>query len=186
MATQPVQRITFDEFFELERKADSRSEFHAGEIYAMSGGTEPHSRPVARMVALFSQPLENCRVYDCNLMLRIERFDKGVYPDCMLVCGEPVFWGKHKDVVLNPTLVVEILSSSTEAYDKSDKSMDYRSVPSLQHCLLISQDSVFIKHSSRREDGGWNITQISDRGTNFALSGFGAEIAADTIYRSIL
>lgn len=184
--TDDNPRLTFEQFLERERLAEYRSEYHAGEVYAMSGGTEPHSRLASQVIALFHQRLPSCRVYEGNLMLRIERFDKGVYADCMVLCGEPIFWRKRKDVILNPTIVVEILSAPTEAYDKFDKSMCCRSVPSLQHCLLISQETVFVEHSTRKTDGSWTIEQLSDRTATISFSSLGAEIAVAEIYRAIL
>ena len=104
----------------------------------------------------------------------------------MVICGEPQFWGKRKDVIVNPTLIVEVLSPSTEAYDKSLKATYYRGLASLQHFILVAQDKVFIEHSARRGSGSWMVRQHEDRGSILELGSLGISITADEIYRSIL
>ncbi len=119
-----------DEYLELERKADHKSEYYAGEIYAMSGGTEYHSLLSVRIIVTLSRLLlDSCKVYDSNLKVFLQDVRHCVYPDAMVLCGETEFWDQRKDVILNPTLVVEVLSPSTETYDKGIKATYYRNVP---------------------------------------------------------
>jgi Uma2 family endonuclease len=184
MATQPRQRFSFREYLELERTGDGKSEFHNGQIHAMSGGTEPHSRLSSRIGALLNVRLSHCRVYDSNLKLYIEQFDKGVYPDCMVLCGSPQFWNEQSDVVLNPSLVVEVLSPSSERYDRGEKASYYRSVPSLQEILILSQDLVFAEHSTRQGDSTWRLVQYTGR--NERVRVLGAELSLEEIYAGIL
>ena len=150
----------------------------------MSGGTEPHSRLSARITALLSLRLQKCRVYDSNLKLFIPRFSKGVYPDCMVLCGEPLFWSDQRDVILNPNLVVEVLSPSTERYDRGDKSWYFRSISSLQDILLVSQDQIFVEHSTKQGDGTWRVSQHSSVGDSIQL--ITAELSLEEIYNGIL
>jgi Uma2 family endonuclease len=98
----------------------------------MSGGTEPRARLAARIIGLLGLHLQHCRIYDSNLKLYVEQFAKGVYPDAMAVCGEPKFWEGQRDVAVNPSLVMEVLSPSTENYDHGDKSSYYRSIPTIK------------------------------------------------------
>jgi len=184
MASQPQQRFSFREYLELERSAASKSEFHDGQIYAMSGGTEPHSRLSARIVALLSLRLNECRVYDSNLKLYIQQFDKGVYPDCMVLCGSPQFWNEQSDVILNPSLVVEVLSPSSERYDRGEKASYYRSIPSLKEILILSQDQVFAEHSVRQGDSTWTLVQHTSR--NDLLRVLGVKLSLEEIYAGIL
>ena len=183
MATLPERLYTLEEYLDLELLAEEKHEFHAGRIYAMSGGSEPHSRLIVRVASLFSLKLERCRVYDSNLKIYIEQFDRAVYPDCSVLCGEPQFWNRNKYVILNPHLVVEVLSPSTEKYDRSDKSFYYRSIPSLQHLVLVSQDQVYVDHLIREADG-WKVCQFTDR--DDVISALGADIQVGEIYRGIL
>ncbi len=184
MATQPQQRFSFEQYLKLERTANGKSEFHNGQIYAMSGGTEPHSRLSARIVALLSLRLPDCRVYDSNLKLYIEQFDRGVYPDCMALCGTPQFWNAQADVILNPSLVVEVLSPSTERYDRGEKASYYRSISSLGQILIVSQDQVFAEHSIRQNDSTWTLVQYT--GTSDRIPILNIEISLGEIYSGIL
>ena len=184
MATSPKHLYTYDEYLELEGKADYKSEFHAGEIYAMSGGTPMHARLSARIAGLLDRALPACQVYDSNLKLYIERVNEGVYPDCMVICGEVEFWKNRKDVIVNPTLVVEVLSPSTEQYDQGVKSVYYRSVPSLRHILLVSQDKILIDHFVRQDDRTWIVTRHNARPDVIPV--LGSELILEEIYRNIL
>ena len=129
---------------------------------------------------------DRCRVYGSDLNVYLEKQDLCVYPDAMVICGEPQFWRRRKDVIVNPTLIVEVLSPSTEAYDKSIKSTYYRGLASLQYCILAAQDRVFIEHSTRQANGDWTVRQHEERGSVLELGGLGISIAAEEIYRSIL
>lgn len=187
MATQPIHTFTLDEYLDLECAANYRSEFCAGVIYPMAGATEVHSRLAMRIGVLMTVKLQDrCRVYGSDLNVCLEKQDLCVYPDAMVICGEPQFWKNRKDVVLNPTLIVEVLSPFTEAYDKSLKAIYYRGLASLQHFIVVAQDKVFIEHSARQENGDWVVRQHEERGSVLELGVLGISITADEIYRSIL
>ena len=186
MATQPRRLATLDEYLEAERLAVSKSEFHDGEIFAMSGGTRDHSRLSARLTMIFGLLLGSCEVYDSNLKLYLEQTRQCVYPDSMVLCGQPEFLDNKKDVLLNPTLVVEVLSPSTQAYDRGMKALSYRTIPSLRHCLLISQDRPNIEHFFRDSDGAWLVHEYNDRNATIPLADFGVELSVAEIYRNIL
>ena len=186
MATSAhLQRCTFEQYLDLEKQADHKSEFHHGEILAMSGGTPIHSRLSVRLITLLNQKLPpGCDVYDSNLNLRIEQSDRGVYPDCMVVCGDLQFWNFRNDVIVNPTLVAEVLSPSTAHYDQGTKVHLYHGVPSIQHILLVSQDSTLVIHYSRNDDRAWLMTRYLERSDKIAL--LGTELTISDVYRGIL
>ncbi len=184
MATVPQQSHSFEEYLNLEASADYKSEFHAGEILAMSGGTLTHSRLSSRMNFVLASHLVGCQIFDSNLNVRIEAYDKGVYPDCMVICGEPQFWKARQDAIVNPTVVVEVLSPSTEDYDRGNKSHYYRSLPSLQHILLISADLILVEHLVRQSGNAWTITSYLHRTDRLML--LGSEIILEEIYKDIL
>ena len=179
---QPYQ--SFEQYLDLERRAEFKSEFHAGKLYAMAGGTEPHSRLSVQVLAALLQQFSSCRVYDSNLKLYIRQADRCCYPDAMLLCGEPEFYDNQHDVIVNPYLVAEVLSPSTRRYDQETKTDYYRSVPSIEHILLISQDQVFIEHFARQKNKTWIITAYSDRRGTIALSN--VALSVEAIYRGIL
>ncbi len=184
MASQPKHSYTFQEYLDLEEKSTYKSEFHAGEIFDMSGGTEIHSRLSSRMNAVLERRFPACRIYDSNLKLYIEQVNEGVYPDCMALCGDPQFWNNRQDTLLNPTLIVEVLSPSTQDYDRGTKALYYRSVPSIEHILLISQDRVFVEHLWRQDEHAWILKEYDER--RLSVNILKSEITLEEIYRDIL
>ena len=183
MATQSQQIYSREEYLDLEEQAKYRSEYHAGIILAMSGGTATHARLSARMVVVLDRYLSSCAVYDSSLKLYVQPSDRGLYPDAMAVCEDLQFVQSRKDIILNPTVVVEILSSSTEKYDRGTKSDYYRAVPSVQHILLVSQDEPLVDHFARQTGDNWTITRCVDHDRIPLLK---AEIPVEEVFRNIL
>ncbi len=181
MATQPRHHYTFGEYLELERTASYRSEFRAGEIHGMAGDTETHSLLSSRMIVLLTQKFPDCCVYDGNLRLYIEQYDESTYADAMVICGNRQFWNGQKDVVTNPTIVVEVLSPSTEKYDRTTKSGYYRSIPSLRYIVLVSQDSVSVELSTRLDGETWTSKRYSSLSDTLPL-----DLRVSEIYEGIL
>ena len=183
MATQPKPSYTVQEYLDLEREAEFKSEYWGGQIYAMSGGTATHSELSARLVHLLSRYCpEDCRVYDSNLKVYVEQSDVCVYPDAMAICEQqPQFWNGQTDLVTNPSIVMEVLSRSTARYDRNMKSGYYRSIPSLQHSLLISQDRVSVEWFARQDDRTWIATNYSKESNVLPF-----QIPVAEIYKRIL
>ncbi len=178
-----LEPITFDQYLELEEKADFKSEYRAGEVFAMSGGTEPHARLIARVAYLLSREVGNrCRVYSSELKLYVAGVNESMYPDGIVLCGEPEFYKNRKDVIVNPTLVVEVLS--TKYYDGSFKMRAYRTIPSLQHCLLIDSESVYVQLSSRHNDS-WILTESTERNWRIEIGDL-ITFTLEEVYNGIL
>lgn len=121
---QPIPRITFDDWLQGERAAiERRSEYVAGEVFAMAGGSEEHNLIVTNVVGELRAQLNRqpCRVYSSDMKVRITAAEVGAYADVMVICGERAFHDDRRDVVTNPQLIVEVLSASTEAYDRGQK-----------------------------------------------------------------
>ncbi len=186
MATNLLpEPTTFDQYLELEEKADFKSEYRAGEVFAMSGGTEVHARLGARIARLLDQVIGSaCRVYNSDLKLYVASVNESMYPDAMALCGEPEFYKNRKDVIVNPTLVVEVLSPSTKYYDGSFKTRAYRTIPSLQHCLLIDSESVYLQLSSRYGDH-WMLTELTERSRHLEIGDLMA-LMLEEVYDGIL
>ena len=180
MATQPRHGYTFEEYLELERKADFKSEYRAGHIIAMSGGTGTHSELAAQIIFLLKRA-KRCRVFDSNLRLYIEHYNESTYPDAMLICGKVQYWKGQNDVVTNPTAAVEVLSPSTEKYDRTTKRGYYSSVPSMEHILVVWQDRVRVECSTRQDASTW-ITKQYDNESDVLPLGFNVA----EIYEGIL
>jgi Uma2 family endonuclease len=188
MTAQLVPQLTFDDWLASERAAvDRRSEYVAGEVFAMTGATEGHNLIVANLIRELGNSLKSkpCRVYASELKVRIESDAVGAYPDVMVICGERLFYDDRRDVVTNPTLIVEVLSHSSEAYDRGDKFKHYRTLTSLQAYLLLSQDQVQAELFVRQPDGTWNLSAFTDASDRIPLSAVDAELLLGEVYDKV-
>jgi Uma2 family endonuclease len=181
---QPKYLSTFEEYLGLERTAEFRSEYHAGEIDAIAGATDVHSRLSARSIVVLDRHLSRCQIYDGNLKTYIEARNEAVYPDAMVICDEPQLWNNQSDVIVNPTLVVEVLLPSTQRHDRGSKADSYRTIPDLQHILVISQERVFVEHHARQSEKNWLITEYS--GSEDTIELLGTALKLQELYTGIL
>lgn len=146
--------LTPQEYLEMERAADFKSEYSAGEIYAMAGASPRHVMIVTNTAAAFVGRLRSrsCYTYSSDLRLLVSPSGLYTYPDIAVVCGKPLYDDRREDTLLNPSLIVEVLSPSTEAYDRGAKFSQYRKLESLTDYLLISQDRALVEHYVRQPD----------------------------------
>jgi Uma2 family endonuclease len=158
MASLPVSPLTEEEYLRLERAAFEKSEYHDGEMFAMSGGSPNHSRIIAKTVSVLDrQTPDGCSVYSSDLRIKVPSMPTYVYADCCIACGPIETTGD--DNLLNPTLIVEVLSPFTEGYDRAKKFELYRSIPSFSEYLLIAQDRRYVEHFSKQPDGSWLLRE---------------------------
>lgn len=145
------------EYLELERKAEYKSEYFNGEIFAMSGASKNHNKIAANLTALIWNKLRNskCKVYGSDMRVNISESGLLTYPDLTIVCEEEKFLDKEFDTLLNPTIIIEILSESTEKFDRGIKFEHYRKINSLKEYLLVSQTSPKIEQFIKQADGKW-------------------------------
>ncbi len=163
MVAQSKPEFSPDQYLALEREASTKSEYLCGGIYAMTGGSPKHSE-IASNIIMSIGPLLNCRqchVYTRDLRIASANSTLITYPDVSIVCGEPAFHDSKKDVVTNPVVLVEVLSDSTEAYDRGKKFTYYRTIESLQDYILVSQKEPMIDLYSRETNGTWRIQSIT-------------------------
>lgn len=158
-----MRRLTEAEYFGIERAAEFKSEFFDGETFAMAGGTPQHSLIATNLAREFGNRLMNgrCLAYNADLRLKIEATGLCTYPDLSVICGPLRFAPGTDDTVVNPTLLVEVLSVSTEAYDRGRKFEHYRQVPTLQEYLLVSQTEPRIEQFIRQPDGRWLLNEAA-------------------------
>ena len=161
MSTQPVPYLTPERYLEIERAAEFRSEFYNGRMYAMSGGSYAHAQIIGGLVGELRNGLKKrpCSVVPSELRLRVSPSRLYTYPDVIVICGEPKFADDHKDTLLNPTLIVEVLSPSTEAYDRGFKSAQYRTLESLEEYVLVSQAEPRIEVFHRQSADHWLLSE---------------------------
>ena len=157
MALQPKTLFTPEEYLEMERKAAYKSEYHDGEIFAMAGASESHISIVGNLMYLLVGQFKgrDCKAYSNDMKVRVTATGLFTYPDVVILCGEPRFNDQQKDVLLNPRVIIEVLSDSTEAYDRGKKFDHYRSIESLSDYLLVAQDQPEIDKFVRQPDQQW-------------------------------
>ena len=187
MAVQPRVEITPEEYLAAERQADFKSEYFAGEVFAMAGASYAHNLIVANVIAELRQQLkgQDCAVVPSDLRLWIESAEHYLYPDVTVVCGEPRFTDEHVDTLINPRLVVEVLSKSTKDFDRGEKFTLYRTLPSFAEYFLIAQDRHHVEHFARQADGRWLLTDIDQVADTVALTSIEGQLALAEIYDKV-
>ncbi|KAB8331068.1 Uma2 family endonuclease [Scytonema tolypothrichoides VB-61278] len=181
------RRYTLDEYRALEEKMEGRSEYRDGEIVPMPGGTLKHSRISGNIFAFLKFLLRDTQFEPINSDLRlwIPEHRRGVYPDVMIFDGEPQLNDERLDEVLNPTLIVEVLSPSTADYDRQNKFRIYRSIPSFREYLLVEQDEPFVERYSKQTQG-WLLSEFNDLERSISLESVGMELPIAEIYRGVV
>jgi Uma2 family endonuclease len=157
MSARPQTKLTDEEYLAIEEKSEFKSEFYRGEMFAMPGGSPLHSRLSSTIGSEIYATLKGgpCGIYDSNLKVRVERGDLSAYPDLTVVCGEPKYVEGTTQVITNPSVVIEVLSPSTETYDRGSKSSEYRKIASLHEYAFISQTELRVEIYGRKENGEW-------------------------------
>jgi Uma2 family endonuclease len=187
MATQPKSFLTPEKYLEIERKAESRSEYFNGEMFAMAGAREAHNLLVANLVAGLHQQFRArpCRVYPSDMRVKVMATGLYTYPAVTAVCGERLFIDGQADTLLNPSLIVEVLSPSTEAYDRGRRFEQYRSIESLREYLLVASDRVHADLYRRQQDGRWLLTSASRPEDVLNFDSVGARLLLSDVYDKV-
>jgi len=143
MSALPKPFVTPEQYLEIERKADYKSEYHSGQVFAMAGASREHNLLVGSIVRRLGNLLDGrpCETYPSDMRVLVSATGLYTYPDVSVACGEPEFLDGSLDVLLNPLLIVEVLSPSTESYDRGAKFALYQRLPSLQEYVLVSQNA---------------------------------------------
>lgn len=179
-------RSTPEEYLVRERKAQYRSEFVDGRVYAMAGASRAHNLVAGNVFAELRAQLRGkpCEAYVSDMRVKVSRTGLYTYPDVVAVCGEPRFEDAHVDTLLNPTLVVEVLSGSTEGYDRGEKFSHYRRLESLREYALVTRDRVRVEHFARHGEH-WMLTEISDPEGALALPSLDCTVALRAVYERV-
>jgi Uma2 family endonuclease len=189
--TLPVQKplVSLQEYFRREEKALDKHEFHEGEILAMSGNNYEHSLIAANLIREVGNRLKGsrCRPLDSNMRISVVPGSRYVYPDVTVVCGDPQFdpMDFRPRSLLNPKVIIEILSESTEAYDRGEKFAKYRQMNSLEEYVLVSQFSPQIETFTRREDGTWLFSSWSGPEAVVKLHTLRIELPLSEVYSEV-
>ncbi len=182
----PRTGLSEQEYLAFERSSAEKHEFADGEIFAMSGGTAEHSAVTLNLLAELRSALagRGCRAFEANMRVHVPATGRHVYPDGSLVCGRPEFTDDARDTLLNPRVVIEVLSTSTEAYDRGDKFAGYRTIPSFQEYLLASQKEPRIELFTRQPNNSWNL-RIFGPGERLDLVSVGCTVELDRVYEGV-
>lgn len=187
MSTAPVCTYSVEEYLALERRSEMKHEFYKGELCAMTGGTEAHNVIVANLITAINLMLrgQNCRVYPSNMRVKCPS-NLYTYPDVVLVCGDRAFDDSRKDTLLNPQSIIEVLSPSTEAYDRGKKFKRYREIESLKEYVLVSQDLMLVEQFTRQHDAAhWNLTELRLPNAELCLSTGNCRLSLSEIYENV-
>ena len=180
------KRFSPQEYLALERKSETRNEYYSGEIFAMAGASREHNLIVANLLREIGNQLEDrpCESYPSDMRVYIEATGLYTYPDVTVVCGEPQFQDREVDTLLNPKVIIEVLSPTTEAYDRGVKFRHYRRIGSLREFVLISQDRMMVEQY-RRQGNDWILSDVSEPDEVLNLESIGCQIPLDRIYAKI-
>ncbi|MEX1368617.1 MAG: Uma2 family endonuclease [Nannocystaceae bacterium] len=179
--------MTYAEYRDTELHSAVKHEYLRGEVFAMTGGTPQHSALAARLTAVLTRELAGrpCRVFNSDLRIRIEATDLATHPDVSVVCDRLETARDDELAVVNPSLLVEVLSDSTEAYDRGQKAAHYRRIPSLGAYLLVSQHEPRLELFVRRDDGSWSLLEAG-AGQRLEVEPLGIGVAVDEVYEDPL
>lgn len=194
LAQPKTYLYSFEEYLETERIADERSELIDGEIYAMTGESSRHGDISSNLAILVGSQLRGTpcrsRIKDTKVKSGAlkERFGRGMisYPDLVVICGEPEYHDKFKDIVLNPAVIIEVLSEATEEFDRGVKFMRYRNFnDTLTDYILVSQDEAHIEHYIRQQNGDWLLKEYYGLEKSFPIDSIYCTLKLSEIYERI-
>jgi len=187
MATLTKTYITPEQYLEIERKAEFKSEYYQGEMFAMGGAREPHNVIVWNLARELGQQLRKrpCRAYMNDMRVLVNATGLYTYPDVAAVCGEPQFLDETRDTLLNPSLIVEVLSASTEIYNRIRKFEHYRSVESVSEYLMLASERVSAELYTRQPDGRWLLAFVNRLEDSLDLESVGVHLALADLYEKV-
>ena len=188
MLTQsPPEILSLEEYRNLETSAETKHEYHDGEIIEMTGGSINHNSILINLIVLLKLALRgtNYRLQSSDLRLWIPQYNRGLYPDLMIIAGEPLFSDNRNDEILNPCVIIEVLSPSTSGYDRGDKFRYYRSIPQLNQYLLVSQGKILIESYSKTSENNWLLQEYTPARGIISLDSLGISLNLVDIYEGV-
>ena len=184
MSAEPHRRVSLESYLAAERQAEIKSEYLNGEVFAMSGASREHNLIAWNLSAALHSQLKGrgCEAYVGDMRVHIPATGLYTYPDLAVVCGEPRFEDGELDTLLNPAVLIEVLSPSTEGYDRGKKAANYRTLDSLREYLLVSQEEVRVELFTRQEDGHWLLSEASRLEDTVSLASIGCTLRLADVY----
>ena len=188
MSSDPEKSLTEEAYLAIERRAESRSEFYKGEMFALAGASRRHNRIVTNLVTVLDTQLRDrpCNEYSSDMRVRVTDTGLFTYPDLVVTCGEEEFVDGEQDTLLNPMVIMEVLSDSTEAYDRGKKFEHYQDIGSLSTYVLVTQDAPRIERYVRQEDGRtWVYTETHGADGMVTIEAIGCDLRLEDVYTKV-
>jgi Uma2 family endonuclease len=187
MSSASKRLLSPEEYLEQERRADSKSEYLRGEVFAMAGASFEHTLIKDNLAREAGNQLKGtpCRVLTSDMRVRVAATGLYAYPDIVILCDEPQFEDETFDTLLNPRAIVEVLSDSTEKYDRGAKFAHYRQIPSLQEYVIVAQDRPLVERYVRQTDESWVLTVFADASRIFEFASVPVQVPLAEIFRGI-
>jgi Uma2 family endonuclease len=187
MTTHAEVRVTPEEYLRIERAAEWKSEYIDGEIFAMSGASPRHVLIAGNLVRELGNELRKgpCTTYSADLRVATDRQRHYTYPDVVVACEPLQYVDGHRDTITNPILIAEVLSDSTEKYDRGAKFERYRAIPTLAEYLLVAQDRIHVELYTRQPNAAWVLREWNDVGATIELASLRCSIAISEIYAKV-
>lgn len=187
MTAQPQNYISEEAYLAFERASMTKHEYYDGRIYAMTGAKEPHNLISGNLVAALHPQLRRkpCRIYASDMRVKITKTGLNTYPDVVILCGQPQFTDSVRDTITNPIVLIEVLSASTERYDRGAKFQQYRTIDTLREYLLIAQDHHHVEHFSRQDGGLWVLQEATDVSSEIYIPSIDCTLKLEDIYEKV-
>lgn len=188
MSSDPKTLLTEKEYLAIERRAEFRSEFHRGEMFAMVGASRRHNRIVTNLVTALDNQLRArpCNVYSNDMRVSVASIGLFTYPDVVVTCGKEAFADDEQDTLLDPLVIFEVLSDSTEAYDRGQKFEHYQNIDSLSTYILVAQKATRIEQYVRHEGGrAWIYTEAHETDAIFGIEAIACELKLEDVYAKV-
>jgi Uma2 family endonuclease len=188
VSTQAIPVLTPEQYLEIERKNDYKSEYIDGVMFAMANASRNHARIVTNSLVQLWQQLRGgpCEVVATDLRLHIKAVRVYTYPDIMVICGPSGVAGGEPDLAANPPFIAEVLSDSTKNYDRGEKFRFYRTIPGFSDYLLIAQDSIRAEHYQRRSDGAWILREFTSEDDQIQLDSIECQLGLGALYERVV
>lgn len=187
MSSQVKTYLTPEEYLAMERQAEYKSEYFNGEVFAMTGASRKHNLIAVNVLAALHAQLRKrpCEIYPSDMRVKVSPSGLYTYPDVVVVCEEPLFDDDQKDTLLNPTLLVEVLSKSTASYDRGEKFEHYRTLNTLLEYVVIAQDKYHVEHYVRQPDKQWLLSETNNLQDTIQLPAIDCDLALADVYDKV-
>ena len=188
MPSIPQNSLTEEEYLAIERQAEFRSEFYNGEMFAMAGASRRHNRIVTNLVAALDNQLRErpCNVYSNDMRVKIPATRLYTYPDVVITCGAEKFVDNNQDILLSPLVIIEVLSDSTEAYDRGKKFQHYQKIDALSTYILVTQNAPGVEQYVQQEGGKlWTYSEAHGTETAVNIEAINCDLKLEDIYAKV-